>query len=520
MRGKKLAAAWFVLAVLCLTGFSRLWGGEAMHSQAAGSRNENQSESQRGEGRAYQERTADGQTGESRAAGNGETGEAAQAGDGTGNDRGRIARGVKIGEVDVGGLTQEEAKQAVEEYFAPYRNGTLCLSIHGEEAEIGFGQLGMSWDNPEVISQAAACARSGNLLERYREERRIEREEEVLPFAYSVEDGLLLAWVNAQAEEHNTPAVDAAITRRGGSFTVTPSADGLSVDVEATLERIRQELTGYQGGELRVEAVTEVLEPKYKEEELSLIQDCLGEHSTSYNAASADRSQNLVNGTGFIDGVVLLPGETLSLYDYLYPCTEENGYRSAIAYVDGGYVDSIGGGICQISTTLYNALLKAELKVLTRSPHSMTVSYAEPGFDSAQAEGSKDLSFMNSTEYPVYLEAWAVDGELHTALWGRDDRPDNREVVYYNEIISRVSPGDPIYTEDPSLPAGTTVTDQQPYDAIKAALYKQVLIDGEVVETTLLHTDRYRASPAKIRVGTGAPAESPTEAPAEETPAQ
>jgi vancomycin resistance protein YoaR len=209
--------------------------------------------------------------------------------------------------------------------------------------------------------------------------------------------------------------------------------------------------------------------------------------------------------------VILLPGESLSIYDYLYPCTEENGYRSAVAYADGGYVDSIGGGICQIATTLYNALLEAELKVLTRAPHSMTVSYVEPGFDAAESEGSKDLSFMNNTDYPVYVEAWASNGTLYCALWGVDTRPSNRTVTYYNNILSRQSPGEPEITEDPSLPAGTTVYDQDSYDAIVVELYKQVTVDGEVTETTLLHTDRYKASAAKIRVGTGGAAEQSEE---------
>ena len=501
MKWRKCGFILTIFAALCLMGFSRF--GRQQNAAWTG---ESQAESG---GSAAQE-----------SAGAGET--AGTGGDETKSSADTIVRGVKIGEVDVGGLTEEEARAAVESYFGAYEEGTFCLSFDAGEAKTSLEELGISWDNPEVIDEAAACGRSGNMLERYKEERRIEREEEILPFEYSIDEELLRSYLSGQAQQRDTPAVDAKITRSGDSFEVTPSSAGLSVDVEATLERVQEAIAaGYEGGQLDVEAVVTVTEPKYREEELLLIQDCLGEHSTSYNANSADRSQNLVNGTGFINGVVLLPGETLSLYDYLYPCTEENGYRSAIAYADGGYVDSIGGGICQISTTLYNALLKAELKVLTRSPHSMTVTYAEPGFDSAQSEGNKDLSFMNSTDYPVYIEAWASGGELHTALWGKDDRPDNREVVYYNEIISRVSPGDPIYTEDPSLPAGTTVTDQDAYDALKAALYKQVLVDGQVVETTLLHTDRYRASPAKIRVGTGAAEEpAPEQEPEQQEPEQ
>lgn len=428
-----------------------------------------------------------------------------------------IVKGIFVGSVDVSGMTEEEAKQAVEEYFDRYRNGILNLSFNGSEKEKSFEELGISWDNSQVISEAITLGKSGNILELYKELTQLEKENKVYPIEYSLDAALLSEYLTSEAEERKTEPVEATIKKGSGGFTVTDSETGLTVDVQATQEKILEAVQNeWNGGFLDVEAVVEVVEPKYKAEELRKIRDCLGDYDTPYNPKSADRSQNLINGTGFIDGQVLLPGESLSLYDYLYPCTEANGYKAAIAYADGGYVDSIGGGICQISTTLYNALLEAELNVLTRAPHSMTVSYVKPGFDSAQAAGSKDLSFENSTDYPVYVEAWASGGKLYTAVWGQDDRPANRKVEYYNNILSQVGPGAPILTEDPSLPEGAVVWDQDAYDAIKVELYKQVSIDGKVVETTLLHTDRYKASPAKGRVGTGAPPEpAPEENPDE-----
>lgn len=417
-----------------------------------------------------------------------------------------IADGVLVGGLDVGGMTEEEARETVEEYFERYKTGVLYLSFNGTETQKGFDELGITWDNPEVIAEAVTCGKSGNVLERYKELTQLKTEKKEYPIEYSLNESLLETYLQEEAEARRTEAVDATITKVKDGFEVTDSSTGLTVDVPATVEKIMTAVQSeWMGGRLQLEAVVQVTEPKYKAEELKLIQDILGEYSTAYNPGSADRTQNLTNGTGFINGQVLLPGESLSLYDYLYPCTVENGYRAAIAYADGGYVDSIGGGICQISTTLYNALLESELNVLTRSPHSMTVSYVEPGFDSAQSAGSKDLSFENSTDYPVYVEAWASGGKLYTALWGKDDRPANREVIYYNNILSRVGPGAPIITEDPNLPVGAQVWDQDAYDAIKVELYKQVKIDGQVVETTLMHTDRYKASPAKIRVGVGEP---------------
>ena len=187
-----------------------------------------------------------------------------------------------------------------------------------------------------------------------------------------------------------------------------------------------------------MELAVEEDRPKYTEEDLKKIDTILGSYTTEYYSANAGRSQNVENGARLVNGSILYPGDVLSVDEKLRPYTIENGYGLGGAYVAGEVVDSIGGGICQISTTLYNALLESELEVLTRSPHSMTVTYVEPGFDSAQSAGSKDLCFKNSTDYPVYVEAWASGGKLYTALWGKDDRPANREVIYYNNILSRV----------------------------------------------------------------------------------
>lgn len=417
----------------------------------------------------------------------------------------KIVDGVSIEGIDVSAMTVEEARETVEEYFERFKTGILKLSFNGTESEKSFEELGITWDNPEIIEEAADRGKTGNVLELYKELTQLRKEGYTYRIEYSLDDVLLEEYLAAEAADRETLPVDAKITRSGKGFKITTeSVTGLTVDLTATAQKINEMVqTDWNGGTLKVDAVVQITEPKYKEEDLEQITDCLGEYATGYNVNSVDRSQNLTNGTGFINGVVLLPGESLSLYDYLYPCTVENGYRGAIAYADGGYVDSIGGGICQIATTLYNALLKAELNVTERYPHSMTVSYVDPGWDAALSAGYKDLEFVNDTDYPVYVEAWAKNGQLYTALWGKDTRPANREVTYYHTIISQTPPGDPIYTEDPTLPQGVTVQDQDAYDAIKVELYKQVKIDGEVVETIKLHTDRYSASPAKIRVGTG-----------------
>ena len=130
----------------------------------------------------------------------------------------------------------------------------------------------------------------------------------------------------------------------------------------------------------------------------------LGSFSTTYRDSSTSRSSNLSNGASKINGTVIYPGETFSAYEELHPFTEANGYSAAGAYLNGMVVDSIGGGVCQVTTTLYNALLLAEVSITERAPHSMTVSYVEPSMDAAIAGTYTDLKFRNDSNAPIYID--------------------------------------------------------------------------------------------------------------------
>ena len=134
------------------------------------------------------------------------------------------------------------------------------------------------------------------------------------------------------------------------------------------------------------------------------VKDLLGTFSTSLTSSNANRIKNVNSASNYIDGTVLYPGEEFSTHDVIAPFTAERGYAEAANYVNGEIVDGMGGGVCQVSTTLYNAVLRAELEVTERAPHSMTVSYVKLSEDAAIAGTWKDLKFRNSSQYPIYIE--------------------------------------------------------------------------------------------------------------------
>lgn len=427
-------------------------------------------------------------------------------------DDATIADGVYIGEINVSGMTREEAEEAVNSYIEAREEAVLSVSFNGDSSEVSMKELDFAWENPDVVQEAILLGNRGNLLEQYKEQKDVSNENVVLELKYTWSTSLLREFLQEEAEERKTDPVEATIKRdrKAGEFVITESVTGLTVDVAATMKEITDYIENeWEGGDIRMDAEVEVVEPSLTTEMCESITDILGEYKTPYNPAEIDRSQNLIVGCGYIDGVVLLPGESLSFFDYLYPCTTARGYRGATAYQNGRYIDSIGGGICQVSTTCYNAVLLAELEVVERSPHTMTVSYVKPGLDSGQAWSSgRNLVFANNTDYPVYVEAYAEKtkdgGTVYIGLWGKETRPANRTVKYYSDYTETwVYGGQIVYSYDPNLPYGYEDTTQHEYPKVTATAYKEVYVDGKLESKEALHTDSYKATPTYVTVGTG-----------------
>ena len=295
------------------------------------------------------------------------------------------------------------------------------------------------------------------------------------------------------------------------------------MDAEATGEALNQALAQGLDEAVRVEAVIMETEPEITTEDLASIQDVLGTATTSFSSSGAARSTNVSVGASKINGRVLMPGEVLSGYECLQPFTSANGYKGAASYANGQVVDSIGGGVCQVSTTLYNAALQAELEIVERQNHSMIVTYVEPSMDAAIAGTVKDLKIRNNYSTPIYVEGYTENKQITFTIYGKETRPANRKVEYVSETLGRTSPGDPQLIVDPTLAPGARVRVQSSHTGLRSRLWKVVAVDGVEQERTLLNEDTYNASKAIYRVGPSVPVTVPPEtpvAPAESAPEQ
>ena len=219
--------------------------------------------------------------------------------------------------------------------------------------------------------------------------------------------------IREQCAAYNMEAADATLTRENDSFVIIPGQTGEVVDEAASLQ-----------------AIQEYLNNSWNRED------------ASFKTSGPSRSANVRNGAELINGTTLYPGDEFSTYEAVSPFSQANGYYMAGSYLNGQVVDSLGGGICQVSTTLYNAVLLSELEVTERHNHSMIVTYVDPSADAAIAESSgKDFKFVNNTESPIYIEGSTTDDkQICFTIYGVETRQSTHQVRYESEVISKTYP--------------------------------------------------------------------------------
>lgn len=414
--------------------------------------------------------------------------------------------GIYVGEYNLGGMTEEEANKKIQDLVGQMESQKITLVVDGQPMETTAKELGFHWSNPEAVNQAASAWQGGNLIKRYLNKKDIEKNHVIIPLETALDDGRLEAFINEKCASAIVEPQNASIIRANGAFTVTPSVTGKNVDIKATKDALNAALANGLSKPVTANATVSDVNPAITTEALSTINDILGTFSTSFSSSGASRSTNLKVGSSKINTRILMPGETLSGYECMHPFTVSNGYATAAAYENGQVVDSVGGGVCQISTTLYNAVLRAELLVAQRQNHSMVVSYVKPSQDAAIAGTYKDLKFTNNYSTPIYIEGYTSGKTITFTIYGKETRPANRTFDFVSETLSVTDPGAPKEVVDPAMAPGSRKQVQSAHTGIKSRLWKVVYLDGVEQSREILHTDTYNPSKAIIKVGPAAPA--------------
>lgn len=413
-----------------------------------------------------------------------------------------ISKNVYIGGVNVSGMTEEQATKAVEEKLRKGTGGNYTVKIGDETTTATAEDFGMEWTNREVVHEAMEVAKGGNLIKQYKDKKDLQVEPKNFEVAYAPNEQAVKTYVEKLAEEYNRDAEEGDITFANGYPEVTGGETGIAVNVDQSVSSIMKALEG-DGTELTV--VAEVQKPSVTKEELSQVKDVLGT-ATTYYGSSYERNTNVEVGASKINGTLIMPGETFSVTAAVTPFNADNGYYPAPSYESGQVVDTYGGGICQVSTTLYNAVLKAELQVDERHNHTMLVSYVDPSKDAAIAEGLMDFVFTNNTDAPIYIYGVGYQGTLNFTIYGHETRDPNRSISFRSETLSQTDASTNVKLvakSDQNI--GYLNQTQSAHQGLEAVLWKDIVNADGTTDTVQVNSSSYQASPAIYEVGIVSP---------------
>ncbi len=416
----------------------------------------------------------------------------------------KIESGIYANDMDLSGMTMEEARQTIESYVESYKDAQITMHVANEGAIVATAsELGLKWGNEEILEEAANFGRDGDILRCYKELKDLEFNNKVYNIGFDFDKNKIKSLIEENAEQYNQEAVNASLVKTETGFQVTEGQSGMVVDTAASADAVYDYLAGeWDGTECDVDLVISVDEPAGTAEDLAKVKDVLGTFTTSYSTSGGSRSANVSNGCSLINGTTLYPGEEFSTYEAVAPFSQANGYYMAGSYLNGQVVDSLGGGICQVSTTLYNAVLLSELEVTERYNHSMIVTYVDPSADAAIAESSgKDFKFVNNTEYPVYIEGSTTpDKQITFTIYGVETRDSNREISYESVVLERINPDTEVIHADASRPVGYCSV-QSAHIGYKAQLWKVVRENGVEVSREQVNSSSYMKAPRSATVG-------------------
>lgn len=294
-------------------------------------------------------------------------------------------------------------------------------------------------------------------------------------------------------EEVYKEAQDAYITE--DPFAVYPEVEGIDFDIESAKTILQEDKEEYI-----IPLI--ITKPNITLSDIGTkaFPDELSTFTTRYDVSDKDRTTNLVLACEKLDGKVILPGETFSYNQTLGARTAQAGYKNAKIYVAGEVVDGIGGGICQISSTLYNSVLMANLEIVERRNHQFVTSYVPAGRDATVVYGSTDFKFKNTRNYPIRLEATAKNGIATISIYGIKE--ENEYTFSFSTKTIASIPYTTKYVEDSSLAEGTEKVKQKGANGLKTETYITKMLNGKVISTTLLSKDTYDAMTRIVLRGT------------------
>ena len=424
------------------------------------------------------------------------------------HNQGRTLNGIFVGGVDISDKTKEQALLAIDGRLGELHGERVSFNLAtGAQTSADFGAVGLGFANiDEVIEEAFYYGREGSLFHMMRRVRASRRG--TLTKEFSLEYEVSASYVeemlsgSGMRRTLNEP-VNARIVLGEEEGEIVPDQSGEAFDISTLVSNINSYLNYYwQKGSASFEVPIKTVAADVTASQLSGLTDLLGTFTTYYGDGDASRVQNIENGASMINNILMFPGDEISASSLMAPYTLENGYAVGRAIAGNVFVESIGGGVCQVSTTLYNAMLYAEIEIVERHAHSLSVAYVPFSRDSAVAEGFLDLRVRNNMDTPIYVQVEIEPGlSITYNIFGKETRPENRRIKFISEATIGERPiGTTFVAVDQGI--GVFYVSSEARAPVEFQLIKVVFIDDIEVERYVVNFSNYVSANRIMNVGT------------------
>lgn len=332
-----------------------------------------------------------------------------------------IYEGVSINDINLSGKTKNEAKKELDKKFQKEIDSKV-ISLKKDDyiEEINVKDLDIKYNIENALEDAYIIGRKGSKIDRIKEIIGTKKNPKNLEMKLDEKKLNLGIYLDEADKSLNYDPVDSVLYFDGSNFSVTNDKTGRKVErtklekeLQSKIENIEKEKKN-----IVIDIPVEIIEPKLKAEELRKINRVIGTYTTNFSASDTNRNYNIRLSANSVNKKVVLPGEVFSFNDATGLRNEANGYKESIVIEGNEFVPGIGGGVCQTSTTMYNAVLEAGLQVVARSPHSEPISYVPKGRDAAVSDGSLDFKFKNNTNAPIFITSGTGSSSVTITIYG------------------------------------------------------------------------------------------------------
>ena len=421
----------------------------------------------------------------------------------------KFYKNTKINGIDVGGMTMAEAENAVLTKMLENKgNVRINLSCGDKKWQLKGGDFEVANGLQKDIKTIASYGKTGNYFENLKKKKEIEKNGKNFNVSYaSVLAGVeeKIEEVASEVEREQKEAQLVFAPNNENPFSVDAGQSAVIVLRDELRKRIDEALLNQNVVDVEIPIVE--IEAEFDEDELLKSVVKRSEFSTDYSKSTENRKNNVRRALESFNGLVVESGQTVSFNEITGARTEENGYKNAHIIYNGVYVDGVGGGVCQASTTLYNALLLAGIKIDKVFHHSLPASYVPLSFDAMVSGGDCDLVFTNNLEKPIYIKCSADNEKVTVEIFGQD--MDGVKIERRAELV-KILPhnGDQILPDEKGeyankiLYKGEFYRVKWPKEGYESKGYLRYYKDGEFVEEKEIRHDFYRPQDGVVMEGT------------------